>query len=694
MFSTGLLKVGRTLYVDTADSTVAFDAVTCDLRWRTPIPPERTTIGRNNRGAAYFGGKIFRGTPDGRLIALDTSDGNIIWQNSDAADPTKLETLVSAPIVWQGKVFIGIAVSDLGIAGRLMAFDSATGNQLWSFDTTLGAPEGGGFWTTYSLDPTTGEVFAPVANPFPDFSRESDEDDNTRYTDSVISVNGLNGSLNWSYQVVPEDEHDFDLAAAPTLYRTPSGKNMLALGGKSGRVYGIDRTGRSLSFNTPATTLQNDLMPLTRKWTHVCPGQNGGGMFNGAAYNPDTDTLYVGMVDFCAWYVKGAKLGNPTFAGTGGSVVKDWSSAATLQAPRGWITAIDGNSGTVLWRYHAESQVLAGMVPTKSGLLLAGDTHGNILIFDAKSGSLLKSINAGGALNDGLISYSVNNTQYIAATVGGATENPSTVAGPLRVVVYAISGAGQPHVVTLDRLEPLPAPGKSANETMYDAVCEQCHASAGTGGSAPPLARQSQLADPELLEQFLATVPQPMPRLYPGLLNAQEVGEIAAYLKTSVFNCGPNEIQSCEPPPKPSSGGTKAWQAIYSVLTSPRCINCHPVASKLPPFPISVNNSTFPQDYPRQGDDRHPHYYGVLRGSGMRFETAEKTGIVYPGIGTPFERCTSCHGSANNPVTGIPGTTNPALNPGQSFWLMAPAFMAWESYRASRYPALSFALTC
>jgi alcohol dehydrogenase (cytochrome c) len=681
MFSSGLLKVGRTLYVDTADSTVAFDAATCDLLWRKVIEvePERSLIGRNNRGSAYFGGKIFRGTPDGRLIALDANDGHIIWENKDAADPAKYETFVSAPIAWQGKVFIGIAVSDLGIAGRLMAFDANTGNELWSFDTTLGEPAGGGFWTTYSLDPTTAEVLAPVANPFPDFSRDSDEDDDTRYTDSVISVDALNGSLNWSYQVVPEDEHDFDLAAAPTLYRTASGKDMLALSGKSGRVYGIDRTDQSLTFNTPATTLQNDLTPPTRKWTHVCPGQNGGGMFNGAAYDPDTDALYVGMVDFCAWYVKRANLGYPILGGFGGFVVKDWSSAATLRAPRGWITAIDSNSGTVLWRYHAESQVQAGMVPTKSGLLFAGDTHGNLLIFDAKNGSLLSSINTGGALNDGLISYSVNDTQYVTATVGGPTENPSTVAGPLRVVVYAIPGPSQPHVVTLDRLEPVPAPGQSAGETMYTAVCEQCHGAAGAGVSAPPLARQSQLADPELLKQFLATVPQPMPRLYPGLLNDQEVEEIAEYLKTDVFKCGPDEIQSCKPPPKPSSDGTKAWRAIYSVLTSPRCINCHPVASKLPTFPHSAHNTTFPQDYPRQDNDRHPHYYGVLRGNAIAFETAEKTGIVYPGIGAPFERCTSCHGKSNNPVTGIPGTTNPAFHPNKPFWLMAPASMAWES---------------
>jgi len=324
--------------------------------------------------------------------------------------------------------------------------------------------------------------------------------------------------------------------------------------------------------------------------------------------------------------------------------------------------------------------VQAGLVPTKSNLLFAGDTHGNLLVFDAKSGSLLRSIDAGGALNSGLISYAVADVQYVAAAAGGGTENPSTIAGPLRVAVYGLHASGKPKVVTLPRLEPSPGIGQTQGRALFLAVCSQCHEATGKGSSAPPITRQSQLANPTLLKEFLATVPPPMPRLYPGVLEENEVEMVADFLRTNIFKCGPQEPQSCKAPEKPTSGGTKAWRDIYSVLTSPRCINCHTVESpKLATFPNSANNSTYPQDYPRQDDDRHPHYFGVLRGDTIRFRTAEKTGFVRPGIGTHFERCTFCHGSANDPVTGIPGTTNPDLNPGKPFWLMAPASMAWES---------------
>ena len=582
-------------------------------------------------------------------------------------------------------MFIGIGPSDYHLTGRLMAFDANTGNKLWSFDTTLGAPAGGGFWTTYSLDPKTGEMLAPVANPFPDFNRDEPGDrDFTKYTDSVISVDANTGRLNWSYQVVPEDDHDYDLGTAPTLYRASSGRDLVALAGKNGRVDVIDRATQSLVFDTPATTLENDQEPLISTWTHVCPGVNGGAQFNGAAYHPGTGLLYVGEVDFCSWYIKGKQFGDPIFGGIGGATVKDWSSAAKLQAPRGWITAIDGKSGRVLWQRQAESQVQAGLVPTKSGLLFAGDTHGNLLAFDAKSGSSLRSIDTKGALNSGLISYSVAGQQYVAAAIGGATENPSPVAGPLRVIVYGLHGSGKPKVVTLPRLEPPPAPGQTAGEALFVANCVTCHEFGGGGGSSPPLARQSQLADPELLKPFLANPAPPMPRLYPGLLDDEEVASIADYLKTDVFRCDSTEPpppQSCKAPPQPSSRGTPAWKAVYSVLTSPRCINCHPVSSlELPPFPTSVDKSTYPQDYPRQGDDRHPHYYGVLRGDVFDFPTAEGTGIVQPGMGPPFERCTFCHENHNNPITGIPGTTNPeGPDPTAPFWALAPAMMAWES---------------
>ena len=488
----------------------------------------------------------------------------------------------SAPIAWQGKVFIGIAFSDAGIAGRLLALDAATGKELWRFNTTLGFGAGGGFWASYSLDPTTGEVFGGVGNPYPDWSRDFAPNDiaGTAMTDSVISVDSATGRLNWHYQAIRHDEHDWDLASTPTLYRAASGRDLLAVAGKDGRVYGIDRTARAIVFDTPTETLENDSVPVDNTWKRVCPGVQGGAMYNGAAYHPRLGMLFVGVADHCTWYIKDKKV-------EGGEIaIKDWPSAAKRQAPKGWITALDGETGAVVWRYHAELAGAGGARADQERLLFGGDTHGNFLVFNAKDGTVLRRIDAGGALNNGLISYSAGGAQYVAASVGGATENPSTVAGPLRVVVYGLSGPDTPTVVTLDRVPPAAAGGWTAGRMLYVQACGQCHVEPLIGSSAPPFARQSQLASSELLKSFLMSVPPPMPHLYPGVLNDDDLRLLAEYFRTDVFKCGPDAMQSCEAPRQaPVSGGTKDWQAIYSVFTSPRCMNCHPVASsKLPLF--------------------------------------------------------------------------------------------------------------
>jgi alcohol dehydrogenase (cytochrome c) len=654
-FNSGLLMVGRTIYVNTLSSTFAIDAATCDLRWRYDVKFTRPPASNSNRGPAYLDGMIFRGTGDGTVMALDAATGKLIWQ-TQGANPTRHETFLSAPIAWDGKVFIGIGISDLDIVGRLMAFDAKTGKELWRFNTVpigveAGAdtwhgsspPAGGGFWASYSLDPETHELFGPVANPYPDYDQPARPGDNL-YTNCVISLNPDTGALNWYHQAVAADQHDWDLGTPPTLYHTPGGKNMLVIAGKSGYVLGIDRTTRQVVFKTAGTTIAN-AGPVDESLQFVNPGTLGGAQWNGTAYHPGMNIVFTGMVDWGAYYSSKDYSGDPGFwtgAEPGeGTLRMDFTKRAS-----GWITAMDGETGEVLWKYHAEGQVLAGLVPTKSGLLFAGDVRGNLLALDAKTGAVLKRIDAQGALNHGLISYALDGNQYLAAAAGGLTLNANGLSGPLRVIVYGLNGSDTPKVVKLERgsISPLPVTGELANRLAFGYFCGACHSSTGkTGGTGPPLVRQSQMGDLENLKTFLKSVPPPMPVLYPGLLEDKDVEMLAAYIKTlaSGQNAKLPENEQLPPTPyvQPASGGSKDWQAVYSVLTSPRCMNCHTVTN-----------------YPRQGDDRHPHIFSIVRGADDH--------------GAPVGRCTACHGDTNNADNGIPG---------RSDWHIAPIAMAWES---------------
>ena len=558
IFTSDLLMVGRTLYVNTFRAVYAIDATDCALDWRYVIAFKRLPNHPSSRGSSYWDGKIFFGTADGQLIALDAATGKPVWDVVNAIGHG--ETFISAPIAWDGKVFIGIGTSEGGIRGRFMAFDANTGKELWRFysipsgnepgaDTWHNPPSippaGGGFWSSSSLDPTTGEVFAPVANPYPDYlpGQRLGAD---LYTNSVLSLDTDSGKLNWYFQGVPNDQHDWDLGTSPTLYTAGNGIRMLAIAGKNGLVYGLARATHGLVFTTPGVHRAND-GPYGKTPMLVCPGTLGGAQWNGAAYDPGTGMLYTGMVDWCWYYFQMPNPKDP--AHPIGTPIWNFSVP-----PRGQITAIDGSNGDIEWQYHADGPVIAGLVPTKSGLLFGGDVRGNLLALDARTGAVLDRIDAGGALNNGLISYAVDGTQYVAVAVGGVALNTAGVAGALRVSVFGLHGSDTPKIV---RLIPLARPGttpaeQAANE--YVGVCADCHGLKAQGQVYPSLERQTQLAgNPEALGAFLAYVPPPMPRLYPGLLSDEDVRLIAQHLKVLLTPPSVTQAPPAVQPPGPPS---------------------------------------------------------------------------------------------------------------------------------------------
>jgi glucose dehydrogenase len=176
---------------------------------------------------------------------------------------------------------------------------------------------------------------------------------------------------------------DLDMVAPPVVYRGEGTQDLLVFGGKDGYVTGVDRDTRKSVFRTPVTTVITPPKDPPLAGAKMCPGYAGGVEWNGPALDRQNNQLITGAVDVCF----NVKLGKAKYkAGAldfGGSI-------EPVGEDTGWITAIDALTGAVRWKYHAEKPVVAGITPTAGGVTFAGDLAGNLLIFDSKSGALLR----------------------------------------------------------------------------------------------------------------------------------------------------------------------------------------------------------------------------------------------------------------------------------------------------------------
>lgn len=449
-FQSGPLVVGDLMVVTTATGTYALDARTGALRWTQTYAPKSMGLGTPVRGAGYANGHIYRGTPDGHLLAIDAGTGAIVW-DVVAADAAKGEYFGAAPIVWQGLIYLGSAGSDVGAVGHMMAFDVKNGDKIWSFDvvpqTGLGADSwpadpaktraGGGMYSSFALDTKSHMLFIPTGNPGPDFASTYRQGTNL-YTSSVVKLDARTGELKAYYQVVPHDFHDWDIAASPILFTLRSGKARVAVAGKNGYLYVLDRDLKKLDFKVAVTTIDNVEAPLTAEGTRFSPGTQGGVNWNGPAYSPQTNALYVNAIDWPT-LVKLApadtvqhETGKPFLGSTNEFGFSDPKSKT------GWLTAIDATTGKRLWQYHSTQPMVAAVTPTAGGLLFTGDFNGDLLAFDAATGKILFKDRAGGPIGGGVITYAVAGRQYVAVAAGMKNAIMGTESGPASVVIYSL----------------------------------------------------------------------------------------------------------------------------------------------------------------------------------------------------------------------------------------------------------------
>jgi alcohol dehydrogenase (cytochrome c) len=466
-FQSGLLMVQGTLYFSTYNTTYAIDPSTCALKWKYSRPGPARGLGVN-RGLAYLDGKVFRGTGDAQLIAIDAATGKPAWE-ATLGDIANSESVPMAPLAWNGMVFAGNAGGDnFGVTGRIYAFNAADGREVWRFNVVPDAgparatwknlsdrnpPTGGATWTSYSLDPDAGVLWVSTGNVAPDFLLALHPGDNL-YTTSVIALDAKTGRLLRFVQPVKKDFHDWDMTAPPTLIRTSGGRQIAAAAGKDGLLYGIDRSGvdtaskpsqaqLKILYATPVTTRTNVKTSLnTKSETRFCPGTQGGTEWNGPAFHPSLNLLLVNSVDWCVSVILADAA---TVKGARGSA---WPGSGDPKHPfgrpdpkemwGGWLTAVDADSGKIRWRYQSPTPMLAAVTPTAGGLVFTGDLNGDVLALDAAKGGVLWKASTGAALGGGVITYRTGDHQRVAVAAGLAANNWPLPKVTGRVIVYSL----------------------------------------------------------------------------------------------------------------------------------------------------------------------------------------------------------------------------------------------------------------
>lgn len=450
-FTSGLIEVDGALIGTTEYDIFSIDPANCRQNWRTHEDYAPATPQGVNRGAAYMDGELFRGTQDGRVLAYDFKTGKRLWEVT-IADAKKGETVPAAPIAWDGLVFVGNAGGDIkGVKGRMYALDAKTGKIVWEFylvpkaegdvtrgpqgaspldmatwKNTSGTPiTGGATWSSYTLDPATGLLYVPGGNPAPDFATEPRQGSNL-YSGSVVVLDAKTGAYKSHFKLVPRDWHDWDVSNAPAIIQTAAGKKLMSVAPKDGHLYGFDLATNAMLYRTPVTRIENaDITFSAGKSVHFCPGSTGGAEWNGPAYDPRTNLVLIGEVEWCTTVtlqtpkqIADTSPGAPWSGEASINPFSTWGEQDPFGAWAGWVYAVDADTGVWKWRVKTNYPIQSGMTPTAGGVVFFGDMGGNFYAVDATDGRKLWGRKIGGAIGGGVITYMAHGAEKVAVATG------------------------------------------------------------------------------------------------------------------------------------------------------------------------------------------------------------------------------------------------------------------------------------
>jgi alcohol dehydrogenase (cytochrome c) len=474
-----LVYEGVLFVINGANDVFAMDVGTGETLWTYRGDPDRRAgvpMGKSSRGVAMGDGKIFVGQLDAKLVALDQTNGAVLW--SVAADRWQNGfSITSAPLYYDGMVITGFSGGELASRGRVKAFDAKDGSELWTFYTVPGPGEfghetwpqdsnawqfgGAPVWQTPAVDPELGLIYFSTGNPGPDLHGGVRAGDNL-FSVSVVAIDAHTGEYRWHFQQVHHDIWDYDSPNPIVLFDAEVGGEMrkgLVQVSKTGWAYILDRTtgepligieeravpqeARQATSATQPYPIGDAIVPqsidippegipllagqgrivndgkiFTPFWTDpiaLKPGTMGGANWPPSSYDPDTHLLYVCASDRINAFSVDENLAEPAANQVymGGRFVQSQAD------DRGIFAALDLTTNRIAWRQQWREICYSGSVVTAGGLLFVGRSDGRLTALDKDNGALLWEFQTDAGVNTAVTTFAHEGEQYVVVHAGG-----------------------------------------------------------------------------------------------------------------------------------------------------------------------------------------------------------------------------------------------------------------------------------
>jgi PQQ-dependent dehydrogenase (methanol/ethanol family) len=470
------IVVDGVMYFSTAWSkVVALEAATGAHLWSydPQVPPEwavNACCDVVNRGVAAWKGKVFLGTLDGRLVALDAATGKVVWQKL-TIDRQWRYTITGAPRIVKGKVIIGNGGAEMGVRGYVSAYDVETGNLIWRFYTVPGDPSkpfespileraaktwtgewwklggGGTVWDSIVYDPALELLYIGVSNGGPwDQRVRSPQGGDNLFVSSIVALRPDTGDYVWHYQETPGEVWDY--TASQQIIVTdlkidgpkPSPRRVLLHAPKNGFFYVLDAATGALLSAKPYTEInwatgvdEKTGRPIeapfarygARKGALVKPGPLGAHSWQPMSYSPLTGLVYIPVQDTGFLYQSDPSF-EPKQLATNYGI--DIVAAGLPQDPKikkeilesvkGHLLAWDPIQQRQAWRVDRPVAWNGGTLSSAGNLVFQGTAEGNFEAYRADTGEKLWSFPAQTGVMAGPVSYTANGEQYVAVLAG------------------------------------------------------------------------------------------------------------------------------------------------------------------------------------------------------------------------------------------------------------------------------------